>query len=103
MPNDIGSHNDEMGGVLPSKIEQQTYEKDLYAVRIAEVPSNMQFRAIYTNIDGLPDYTGAGIRGLPENVSGWILKKFTYDVNRQCTKFVIAYDSWTNATLASYI
>jgi len=102
MPSDIGSHLDEMGSVLPSKIEQATYEKDLYALRIAEIPSNMQFRADYSSTDGLPDYVGYAPRGLAEGTDGWLLKAYTYDVNRQCTQILIAYGNWTERATGSY-
>ena len=103
MPSDIGSHLDEIGGVLPSKIEQATYEKDLYALRIAEIPSNMQFRAAYSAPnDGLPDYVGYAPRGLAEGATGWLLKAYTYDANRQCTQILIAYGDWTNRATGSY-
>lgn len=103
MPSDIGNHLDEIGGVLPSKIEQATYEKDLYALRIAEIPSNLQFRADYgTSTDGLPNYTGYSARGVGEGTTGWLLKSYTYDSNRQCTKILVAYGDWTNRSTASY-
>jgi hypothetical protein len=102
MPSNIGVHTDEMGGVLPSKLEQATYEKDLYAVRTAEIPSNMQFRAAYSSTDGLPDYVGYAPMGLAEGTDGWLLKKYTYDVNRQCTVIQIQYSNWSARTSGSY-
>jgi hypothetical protein len=64
----------------------------------------MQLMADYgTSTDGLPDYMGYGPRGLATSDSGWLLKKFTYDANRQCTTIQIAYDAWDNhATTAVY-
>jgi len=104
MPSHLGTNPDEMGGVLPSKLEQATYEKDLYAIRTAEIPSNMQFRADYNGLtDGLPLYTGYAPMGLAEGTDGWLLKKFTYDASRQCTSIQIQYSNWTARGSGSYI
>ena len=103
MPSSIGTHQDEMGGVLPSKLEQATFEKDLYAVRTAEIPSNMQFRADYVAAtDGLPTYVGYAPMGLAEGTDGWLCKKFTYDANRQCTSIQIQYTNWSARAAGSY-
>jgi hypothetical protein len=90
------------GAVKPSSIEQAGFESDLSAMRICEIPSNQQMRAAYSSTDGLPDYTGNAPKGLADSAQGWLLKKFTYDANRQCTLIQIAYDSWTNRAGASY-
>ena len=86
----------------PSSIEVDGYEKDLFAMRSTEIPSNMQMRAQYGSTDGLPDYLGNAPRGLSASAQGWLLKKFTYDANRQCTLIQVAYDSWDNRTSAAY-
>jgi hypothetical protein len=101
---DIGIKNQFHGNVKPSSLEQATFEADLSANRITEVPSNMQMRADYgTSTDGQPDYTGWACKGLPESSTEWLLCKFTYDGNRQCTKKQCCYDSWDNhATTAVY-
>lgn len=91
------------GAVKPSSIEQAGFEGDLSAVRITEVSSNQQFRADYAGLtDGLPKYTGSACKGLAEGTNGWVLKEFTYDANRQCTKILIAYGDWTSRSTASY-
>jgi len=92
------------GAVKPTAIEQDIYEVDLQAQRICEIPSNLQFRADYSaSTDGLPDYTGYAPMGLAEGTDGWLLKKYTYDVNRQCTKIQICVTSnWTGHTTATY-
>jgi hypothetical protein len=90
------------GNIKPSSIEQATLETDLSAVRITEISSNQQMRAAYSSTDGLPDYTGNAPKGLASSSTGWLLKKFTYDANRQCTLIQIAYDSWDNRASASY-
>jgi len=95
MPSNIGNNPDEMGGVLPSKLEQATFEKDLYAVRTAEIPSNMQMKADYVaRTDGQPVYLGFAPRGLASNVTGWLLHKFTYDGSDRVTVRQIAYNTW---------
>ena len=90
------------GNIKPSSIEQATLETDLSAVRITEISSNQQMRAAYSSTDGLPDYTGNAPKGLAEGTNGWLLKQFTYDANRQCTKILIAYGNWTARASASY-
>lgn len=103
MPSDIGLHSDEMGAVLPSKLEQATYEKDLYAVRTAEIPSNMQGRADYVaRTDKQPVYLGYAPKGLAEGTDGWLLMKMEYDVSDRWIKTTIAYGDWTNRTTESY-
>lgn len=94
--------NEPYGQVRASIIEQNTYETDILAARITEIPSNQQMRAAYSSTDGQPDYVGFGARGLATSDIGWLLQKFTYDANRQCTLRQIAYDSWDNRVTASY-
>lgn len=85
------------GAVKPSSLEQAAFEKDIWASRITEIPSNMQMRADYgTSTDGQPDYVGYAPRSLATSTDGWLLQKFTYDANRQCTLRQIAYDKWDN-------
>lgn len=103
MPSDIGNHGDEIGAVLPSKIEQQTYEKDLYAQRIAEIPSNMQKRLDYgARTDSNPVYVGYAPRGLAEGVDGWLLYYLEYDGSNRLTKLTVAYGDWTSHATESY-
>jgi hypothetical protein len=91
------------GAVKPSSIEQDGYDGDQHAHRYTEIPSNMQMRADYgTSTDGQPDYTGFAPKGLSTSSSQWLLAKFTYDANRQCTLKQISYDSWDNHATAVY-
>jgi len=90
------------GAVKPDAVLLDGYEHNLSALRITEISSNQQMRAAYSSTDGLPDYTGNAPKGLADSTTGWLLKKFTYDANRQCTLIQIAYDSWTNRASASY-
>ena len=97
------SQDERLGNIRGTKIESATYEDDLLASRICEIPSNMQFRADYNGeTDGLPLYTGHAAKGLSEGSNGWLLKEYTYDANRQCTKILVAYGDWTNRSTASY-
>jgi hypothetical protein len=99
---DLGSGITIEGAIKPSSIEVDSYEGALFAQRIVEIPSNMAFRAAYSSTDGLPDYVGYAPRGLAEGSDGWLLKKYTYDANRQCTKIEIAYGDWTNRATETY-
>lgn len=84
-----------VGAVKPSSLEQANFEPNLSAGRITEIPTNMQMRADYLLVtDGLPTYMGYAPKGLATSTTGWLLQKFTYDVNRQCTLRQIAYGSW---------
>ena len=103
MTTQIGTQLQFEGQGRPSAIEVDGYEKDLFAQRITEIPSNMQMRADYlTATDGLPAYMGYAPRGLASSSSGWLLQKFTYDASRQCTLRQIAYNSWDNRASATY-
>jgi hypothetical protein len=90
------------GATKPTSIEVDGYEGLLSANRIVEIPSNMQFRAAYASTDGLPTYCGFAAKGLAEGTNGWLLKEYTYDASRQCTKILIAYGNWTNRASESY-
>lgn len=91
------------GQVRVSDAESREHEPELLAKRFTEIPSNMQMRADYgTRTDGQPDYIGYAPRGLSESSSGWLLHYYTYDSSGQCTSRLIAYDSWSNKSTASY-
>lgn len=98
----LGQDKVPYGETRVSAAEQAEYEAELFAKRTVEIPSNLQFRAAYSGTDGLPDYTGYAPRGLAEGTDGWMLKKFTYDANRQCTTIQIAYSNWTARAGATY-
>ena len=104
MPSNIGNNPDEMGGVLPSKLEQATFEKDLYSQRITDIPTNLQMQCDYdVRTDGQPVYLGFAPRGLATTVEGWLIHKFTYDVSDRVVTRTIAYDKWSvRATTAVY-
>lgn len=102
MADPIGSSFVPSGSTKVSGVEYDTYEGAVHAVRYTEIPSNMQLRAAYSSTDGLPDYTGFAPRGLASSASGWLLQKFTYDGNRQCTLRQIAYGIWDNRASETY-
>ena len=103
MPSHLGTNPDEMGGVLPSKLEQATFEKDLYAGRTTEIPSNLQMMCDYdVRTDGQPVYLGFAPKGLAVGTDGWLLHKFTYDVSNRVTVRQIAYGDWTNRATESF-
>ena len=89
------------GEVKPSSIEQASFEPDLWANRITEIPSNMQMRVAY-NADGTVLYTGYAPKGLTSSSTGWLLQKFTYDASQRVTLRQIAYDSWDNRASATF-
>jgi len=99
----LGTSTQLSGATKPSAIEADSYEKDLFAARITEIPTTLQMRAEYSSTDGLPDYVGYAPQGLGTGTDGWLLQKYTYDANRQCTLRQSAFDAWDNrSTTAVY-
>lgn len=92
------------GQTKPDAISVDSYEPDLFARRYTEIPSNMQMRCDYVGrTDGQPIYIGWAPRGLATSINGWLIHKYTYDVDNQATLRQIAYDKWDNhATTAVY-
>lgn len=88
------------GAHKPSEAENREHEGFLYAKRTVDVPSNMQARWIY-DANGFVLYAGYAPRGLAEATKGWLLQSFTI-ANNLTTQRLIGYDSWANATTASY-
>jgi len=99
---ELGSGLKFEGAVKPDSITVDSYEGTLFAQRMTEIPSNMQFRASYASTDGLPEYIGYAPKGLAEGTDGWLLKYCEYDANRQCTSITIAYGNWTNRAAESF-
>ena len=88
------------GATKSSDVENKTYEKDTWALRITDIPSNMTKRFAWSG--GNCTYLGAAPRGLAEGTDGWILQKFTYDGSNQCTKIEVGYGNWTNHELEDF-
>lgn len=74
------------GSTKPSSIENEVFQKELSALRLTEIPSGLQMRLDYgSRTDGQPDYQGYSAAGLGEGTDGWLIYKFTYDVNNMMT------------------
>lgn len=84
------------GAVKPTSIEQAGFEKDLWANRITEIPSNMEGRWEYDGSNNCI-YAGYAPKGLSEGSDGWLIQKFTW-VGSNCTKREINYGNWTSHT-----
>ena len=89
------------GAVRPDAISVDSYESDLYAKRIVEIPSNMKKRFAYDG-SGNCIYIGYAPKGLAEGTDGWLLWKLAYDGSNQCTSIDIAYGNWTAHTGYTY-
>ena len=98
----LGNTNEEYGHVRSSNIEQNEYEKNLWAKRTTEIPSNHQLKVEYTS--GNPIYVGFAAQGLGISASGWLIQKYTWDASGNCTDRQIANDffAWDNRSLVSY-
>ena len=88
------------GATKSTDVENKTYEKDLWATRIMDVPNNMKMRVEYSSGNAI--YVGYAPRGLAEGTDGWLLFKYTYDGSNQCTDKDVAYGNWTNRAAESY-
>lgn len=97
----LGRDFEPEGAVKPSSIEVDGYEHDLFAHRMVEIPSNMQARFVYDSSNNCT-YAGYATRGLSESSDGWLLQKMTWDSRGNCTKRLIAEDSWDNYLTADY-
>lgn len=89
------------GAVKPDAISVDSYEPNLFAKRITEIPSNMQARFVWDGSNNCT-YAAYAVRELSESNTGWLLQKFTYDGSNNCTSRLIAYDSFDNYLTASY-
>ena len=90
------------GNVKPSSIEQAGFEEDLMAGRICEIPTNMKARFAYDASNNCI-YAGYAPKGLGEGTDGWLLQKFTFDVNNNCTERNIYSDgNWTGRAGYTY-
>jgi len=97
----VGETKKYEGAVKPSKIEQAVFDGSLGAMRIAEIPSNMQMRIAYGS-NNKAEYIGYNDRGVATSTSGWLLQKLEYDASKRVTTRTIAYDSWDIRASATY-
>lgn len=97
-----------MQGVNPyvsntSKFLQNAFDTDADSLRTVVFPDNLHAMYDYgAATDGLPTYAGYCGRGIATSAGTWLLKKFTYDGNRQCTEIKVGYDTWDNRASATY-
>ena len=96
MSQDINVKEAVSGATKSTDVENKTYEKDLWAGRITEIPSNMEGRWEY-DVSNNCIYAGYAPKGLDEGVEGWLIHKFTW-VSSNCTKREIDYGNWTAHT-----
>ena len=89
------------GATKSTDVENKTYEKDIWATRITEIPSNMGMRIAYDG-SGNAEYVGFAPRGLAEGTDGWMIQKFAYDGSNRATSRTIAYGNWTNKSSETY-
>jgi len=95
------------GSTKASNVENKTYDKDLWATRITDIPSNMQKRLDYVDrTDEQPVYVGFAPKGLGEGGTkdgdGWLLYYLEYDESDRLIKLTIAYGNWTDHTTEDY-
>lgn len=88
------------GQVKPSSVEKAAYEENLFAMRIAEIPTNMIGRWEY-DVDNQCIYAGYAPKGLAEGTNGWLIQKFTWSTGN-CTARNIAYGNWTARATFTY-
>jgi hypothetical protein len=87
------------GALKPTSIEQATFEKDLWAVRFTEIPSQLKARFDYDGANNCI-YMGFAPKGLAEGANGWLLYELKYDASDNLTEKNICYGNWTDR--ASY-
>ena len=96
----MGSGFTPEGATKPSSIDVDAYEPAVSAKRVTEIPSNLKKRFAWLN--GNCTYTGYAPKGLEENENGWMLWKFTYDLDGNCTEINIAYGNWSDRATYTY-
>ena len=100
MSQEINNKEAVSGATKSTDVENKTYEKDSWATRTTEIPSNMTKRFAWSG--GNCVYAGSAPRSLAEGTDGWLLQKFTYDGSDQCTNIEIAYGNWTAHATEDY-
>lgn len=102
----IGDNQALAGQVKNSDAESREHENLIFAKRVTEIPSNAQLQVDYSGGTN-PIYVGYAPKGLAtstgtNNVSGWLIQKFTYDGNNNPTARQISYGSWNNRASLNY-
>jgi hypothetical protein len=82
---------------------QNSFDGELDAHRVVQFPSTLRSKFDYVaRTDGLPTYAGYVARGTATDAGVWLLFRYTYDSNNQCTDIEVAYDTWDNRTSAAF-
>lgn len=99
----LGNSNKFEGAVKPDSITVDSYEADLSAGRITEIPNNLKMRAQYSGGNAI--YVGFAPTGLAEGTNGWIIFKYTYDGSSNCTQKDVAQGetNWTARAGYTYV
>lgn len=91
------------GAVKPDSISVDSYEPDLFAARVTEIPNNMTKRVDYgERTDSQPIYVGWACKGLAETSDGWLVYKTEFDVSNRIISIKIGYGTWTGRTEITY-
>ena len=98
------------GATKPSSLEQDSYEHQLSAQRVVNIPSNNQTLIDYVGGSN-PIYIGTAPRGYATSSgvdndplqSNWLIKKITWDANNNPTAIQIGWGKWDDrATTVTY-
>ena len=91
-------------GATDQRAGVTSYGELKVTIPLTGVAGALQLRCDYDGAtDGRPRWVGFAARGVATSDTSWLLQRFTYDGNRQCTLRQIAYDSWDNhSTTAVY-
>ena len=98
------------GATKPSSLEQDSYEHQLSAQRVVNIPSDQQTLVDYGSGTN-PIYIGAAPMGQATsfgtdndiNSPNWLIKKITWDSNNNPTAIQIGWGKWDDrATTVTY-
>lgn len=72
------------GAVKPDAISVDSYEPDIYAKRVVEIPANLQTKIFW---DGnKPEYIGFAPKGMATSADGWLIYKYEYSSGKISSK-----------------
>ena len=100
----IGSPTLLAGATKPDSISVDSYEPDLFAGRVTEIPNNMTKRVDYgTRGDEQPVYVGWACKGLATSSDGWLIYYSEFDGQDRIVSIKIGYGAWNDrATTVVY-
>lgn len=84
-----------------SAAEHREHQQALFAKRIIDVGTDQQLRVEYDG-DQNPIYVGLGARGLAASATGWLVSKYTFDVNNNPTLRQTATGAWDDRATLTY-